>query len=587
MLLKRWPEAQTAWTETIVQHGLSVGRVNSLARCLIETRDYRAARKTLLAAEAEIQPNAHFFVISTMVALAVGDRPAARHLAMQIEASAGDKSDDAIGYLCVLLRRLVVEQRGDDVIWLLDTLLPAFQTRAKLLQLGVFASTTLSLFEKKLAYTTEIRNLNPANLRDDTAYLSALIDAQQLDTAIDHLTYLDIEYPKTTRSAQDDKSIDVLRQALLARPKWQSVLYRVTEPDTFFSINLRLSALLTVKSYPEAIGVAEHALRNHHDHPWFMSLLAKANDKLGRRHRAEEWLTQALQREPARLSFLFDLADLQIRAGKLAEATETTAKLAAFHPGFPALSTLLARLGERAPNLPVPNAGPQQPETWLHGGDSGDIIYALAAMKGGGGGHLFLTTIAGTREPMTPEKIAFLAPLLIVQTYIDHVAAWQGEPISRDFNVFRRYPVKETDLATQHWRSVLYAPEPDIETPWLTLPPQQKHGRPVFARSLRYRNPAWDAFWRQLKQATPDAIFVGTAEEFHDFGHGEHVLAHDALELAQIIHGASIFAGNQSFPYAIAEALKMGRMLEVYRPQPNCTFPGSIALPFEPAALPR
>ena len=59
----------------------------------------------------------------------------------------------------------------------------------------------------------------------------------------------------------------------------------------------------------------------------------------------------------------------------------------------------------------------------------------------------------------------------------------------------------------------------------------------------------------QRKASAPDAIFIGTDDEYESFGHGEHVRAADALELAATISGASIFVGNQSLPYAIAEGL--------------------------------
>ena len=37
----------------------------------------------------------------------------------------------------------------------------------------------------------------------------------------------------------------------------------------------------------------------------------------------------------------------------------------------------------------------------------------------------------------------------------------------------------------------------------------------------------------------------------------------DFLEMASIISGCRLFVGNQSFPFALAEALKANRLLEV------------------------
>lgn len=586
MSLKRWLEAQTAWAEVIARHGLSVGRVNGLARCFIETRSYQSARDVLMSAHTEIEPNANFFVFSSVSALALGDRASALRAASSIEESAGETSEDAVKYFCAVLQRLVNEGHGAEVVWLVDALFAGIKAREKLLRLGLFATEALALFERKFFYASELLRLYPNRIQENIAYLGSLIDTQRLEDALDHANYLNNTFPKIDRAPQYDKALEILQHTLHARPKWRAVLRDNVEPETFSAVNLKLAALLTVKAYPEAVSVAEQALANHGEHPWFMSILAKVYDKLGELDAAANWLGRAVLREPERVSFLFQLADVQIRAGKLADADNSVAELAGSHPRLPATLSLLSRLGKLPPDSvearsKPPRIADRQRETWLHAGDSGDIIYALAAVKGGGGGRLFLTSIAGTREPMAEEKIVFLEPLLSAQSYVDEVAAWQGEPITRDFLVLRHHLVPSKDLATQQWQSVLEEVAPDIQTPWLTLPPRQKHGRPVFARSPRYRNPAWDAFWRELKNASPDAIFVGSEEEFLEFGHGEHYLASDALDLAHIIHGASIFVGNQSLPYAIAEGLKVGRMLEVYRPSPNCIFPGALALAFE------
>lgn len=48
----------------------------------------------------------------------------------------------------------------------------------------------------------------------------------------------------------------------------------------------------------------------------------------------------------------------------------------------------------------------------------------------------------------------------------------------------------------------------------------------------------------------------------------------DFHHLAALISGSRLFIGNQSFPFAIAEALKVNRLLEVYYNVPNVIVAG-------------
>jgi hypothetical protein len=217
-------------------------------------------------------------------------------------------------------------------------------------------------------------------------------------------------------------------------------------------------------------------------------------------------------------------------------------------------------------------------QVWLHSGDLGDIAYALATIQAGGGGDLLLVSIGDTREPMGLERFEFIAPLIQAQTYIRRFAFWEGEPVARDFTSIRLGLSYELNLALAHWLHVMPQGDLDLGVPWLTVPHAPRHGRPVFARSARYCNPEWDGFWQVLKKSAPDAIFIGTADEYQAFGHGEHVPTPDALTMARLIAGCSVFVGNQSFPYALAEGLKVGRLQEVSPLVPNCIFPGALAL---------
>lgn len=48
----------------------------------------------------------------------------------------------------------------------------------------------------------------------------------------------------------------------------------------------------------------------------------------------------------------------------------------------------------------------------------------------------------------------------------------------------------------------------------------------------------------------------------------EYIPVEDFMHMANIIAGCRFFIGNQSFPFAIAEALKVKRLLEVYHLSP-------------------
>ena len=54
----------------------------------------------------------------------------------------------------------------------------------------------------------------------------------------------------------------------------------------------------------------------------------------------------------------------------------------------------------------------------------------------------------------------------------------------------------------------------------------------------------------------------------------------DFLEMASVIAGAKLFIGNQSFPFSLAEALKVNRLLEVHFQCPNVTVYGDKGFDF-------
>jgi hypothetical protein len=164
-----------------------------------------------------------------------------------------------------------------------------------------------------------------------------------------------------------------------------------------------------------------------------------------------------------------------------------------------------------------------------------------------------------------------LEPLLLQQPYINELAIYQGENIDFDFDFIRRYPFMHNAGSIPRWYFYFFAINADLGRPWLTVTPSDVYkDYIVVARSFRYRQPLIN--YRFLSKY-PKIVFVGLPDEFEDMKKAipdiTYQPVNNFLELAQIIAGCRLFIGNQSFPFSIAEGLKVKRILEVYIPCPN------------------
>jgi len=579
--LKRWPEARHAWWLAIELHGRNAGRVNHLARAMIESEDYESAAAFLAGNRDGIPLNADLIIFSAVAALMAGRTSEALSFARKLEDVEPARSRYAINSLAAYLERVARQDRAAAALALLDALLPFLTQCAQRLQASIAPASLTRLWYAKLRCAREMIRLSPAVAQGHLSEVEALVETARFDEASQALDVLQRRFPRAVLDAACSESLDRVAARLSAGMVWHRAMRAAGDEQTFHALNLRVAAHLTLRQYEPAMEVAATGLNLYPDHEWFLLAVGRGHDCAGDVDAALHWTGKAAAREAASTNALVCLFQLQIKAGLRAAARETARRVLSRHPRMPLAWSLFKTLDQAREAEPEAEpAAARDRSAWLHGGDSGDVIYALAAMQGGGGGNLYLSCIEATREPMTGAKFDFLATLLRAQPYISGVSLWQGEPVQKDFTLFRHLMLPDMDLATQHWRCVNDDASPDVARPWLTVPEAARHGRPVFARSARYRNVAWDGFWPELKAAAPDALFVGTAAEFQAFGHGEHVFAADALELAQVIAGASVFVGNQSLPYAIAEGLKVGRLQEVSTEVPNCVFPGALALPF-------
>ncbi len=229
--------------------------------------------------------------------------------------------------------------------------------------------------------------------------------------------------------------------------------------------------------------------------------------------------------------------------------------------------------------------------TFRHSGNAGDIIYALPAIRALSAGDAKLKLSIGTpmrdlsvKHPsgsvyLNEATFEKLVPLLRAQKYLAEVSEYRGEAVDCDLDVFRDSPVPVDRIGICRWYFHLFGVSADLSQPWLTVEPDERYARSiVVARSFRYRNLMFDyGFLNRFA----DVVFIGLPDEYDDFKKAvpkaRHVAVGDFLEMAQIIRGAGLFIGNQSFPFSLAEGLKVPRVLEVDPGIPNVVPAGGEA----------
>ena len=231
--------------------------------------------------------------------------------------------------------------------------------------------------------------------------------------------------------------------------------------------------------------------------------------------------------------------------------------------------------------------------TFGHGGDVGDLIYGLCAIKAYGGGRLVLFPHA-VREAFTEEKAARIFPLIDQQKYITDFAFINcpmtpnlspDKPKEVDINLngfrniqfSRRHNGLWENISETHLRLLGLPLEHANGAAWLTVDkPEPVAGKPVVInRTERYNNHAFP--WQKIVQRYQNKIaFVGSPREHRQFqrqfGNVHYHPTPDLLDLARVIAGAKLFIGNQSTPYAIAEGLKVQSILECASDVPDCIF---------------
>ncbi|WDF55166.1 hypothetical protein [Mucilaginibacter sp. KACC 22063] len=233
----------------------------------------------------------------------------------------------------------------------------------------------------------------------------------------------------------------------------------------------------------------------------------------------------------------------------------------------------------------------------VHSGNAGDIIYALPTLKAIA--ENFATTIdlyLKLNQPMEyinnthplggvmmNQKMAeLLIPLIEAQPYIRHCKVLKDEIIDIDLDNVRRAGLRQDRGSIARWYGYITGITPNLYQPWLTIKPNSAYANTlVIARSQRYLSEFIDY---TFLNNYPNKIFVGIKPEWDEIKKMlpgiQWVQVNNFLELAEIIAGCKLFIGNQSFPFSIAEGLKVPRLLETFLEVPNVVPEGPGAYDF-------
>lgn len=223
-----------------------------------------------------------------------------------------------------------------------------------------------------------------------------------------------------------------------------------------------------------------------------------------------------------------------------------------------------------------------------HSGNLGDIIYSLSAVSQlaiDKAAHIVYyikldvpSTFTEKTHPvgavmMNRKMYDMFYPLLKSQPYIHDVIAIEKNEnvlVDYDLDLFRKDHKNLSACDIKTWNTLSY-PElrPKLHEQCLYVSPIP-NDYIIINRSQRYNAPLVDY---TILEDKGKCMFVGVESEYNVMKaiapSVEHLQVKDFKELAGYIEGCKLFVGNQSMPFAIAEQLKVKRVLEQYYGCPN------------------
>ncbi len=221
---------------------------------------------------------------------------------------------------------------------------------------------------------------------------------------------------------------------------------------------------------------------------------------------------------------------------------------------------------------------------FYHAGDLGDIIFSLPTIRALGGGRLVLSPHLGDLQAdtkpsvaMTRARAAILHELLVRQPYISGVDVVEGHWEDRggyNLNKFRNFVALHrhdpnptvTNLAHLHLiafqQSLSHADSSwlQVDFPWCPVDRPIVIGR---SRKIHRTGFPWTGL---LDRYAAQMLVLGTKEEWDSFqpwhARLQWIRTSDLFGAATILARASVYIGNESALFAVAEGLKVPVVLE-------------------------
>jgi hypothetical protein len=221
----------------------------------------------------------------------------------------------------------------------------------------------------------------------------------------------------------------------------------------------------------------------------------------------------------------------------------------------------------------------------------GDILYSVAGMNAYCKRHnakarLYLRPNVtnpsqdGNGEIMlTNESYDALRPLLMQQDFIEDVREYTGEPIDVNLDAIRQAKIGMPFGHIGKWYEYVF-PEmhADLHEVWLqfnniTSIAEMVKGSIIISLSNNYRN-QWIRYeFLNIFHTELPIFFIGWENEAQDFinkvPRAKWLKCDDFNEIAVALSSCKVFLGNQNAVFAVAEGLKIPRILEVFPFVPN------------------